>query len=237
MWQWKNHLPGLSAKNSILTVCPVCADTYHMADFSGNLGSSANVKPPFQPTLSPSDPVSGSFVYDDQLIFLSSPFPGVNVKFADFPDIGLIPPATAFTINLGAPELTFTLADAIQNSGAIQYLNGQFNGFFFAADFTFSVDSNPYRLNVQGLTFTIKLLNQLGGSPVALNSTKVSGRLYSTLENEQPYVPGAPLPSNPPAWLQPGRPGWIQKGFQKQLSGTCLSENQEAESGMALPFL
>lgn len=188
-------LAGLTVMLVVFANIPVIADTYHSADFSGSInGGSANCKYPFNTIISQGGPVSGSFVYDDQLI----PATGlINVPFSSFPDIAQIPPATAFTINLGAPALTFTLADAIQNSGAIQYSNGNFNGFFFDADFTFFVDNNPYRLDVQGLTFSIKLLDQIGGSPVPLTSAKVNGRLYSTLSNIQPFEPSPTVPLPP----------------------------------------
>lgn len=109
------------------------ADTYHTATFSGRLFSSPNVKAPFTSELSPGGTVTGSFVIDDSLI------PGsgtgfVNVGVASFPDITKIPFTLAFTINLGAADLTFDLADAIQNSGAIQFNHGNFVGFFFDTD-------------------------------------------------------------------------------------------------------
>ena len=66
--------------------------------------------------------------------------------FQSFPAIAQIPAATAFTIDLGAPSLTFTLADAIPGSGAIQYNNGHFNGFAYVSDFTFL--NNPYEFSV-----------------------------------------------------------------------------------------
>ena len=158
---------------AIVTI-PALADTYHTATFTGNINpGSANVKAPFNSVLTQGGPISGSFVIDDNLI----PLPGsgfVNVFFSSFPDIALIPAATAFTIDLGVPALTFTLADAIQNSGAIQFNNGQFRGFFFVADFIFT-DNKPYRFDDQGGTWSIKLLDQIGGSPVPLTSAKVSG--------------------------------------------------------------
>jgi hypothetical protein len=117
-------LAGLAVMLVVFTNIPVIADSYYSADFSGAInGGSANCKYPFNTIISQGGPVSGSFVYDEQLILTTGL---VNVPFSSFPDIAQIPPATAFTINLGAPALIFTLADAIQNSGAIQYSNGKF---------------------------------------------------------------------------------------------------------------
>jgi hypothetical protein len=193
-------IAGLAVVWIVYASMPAFADTYHTANFSGSIApGNANVKAPFDAIISQSGPVVGSFVYDDQLI----PAPGsgfVNVFFANFPDIGQIPAATAFTIDLGAPELTFTFADAlpgdppgiIPSSAAIQYNNGVFNGFFFVADFIYQ--GNPYRFDDEGGSWSIKLLDQIGGSPVPLTSAKVSGTLNFSLTNVQPYTP-VPAPA------------------------------------------
>ena len=141
-------------------------------------------------TFTQGGPISGNFVIDDNLIPASnSGF--VNVFFSNFPDIATIPSATAFTIDLGANSLVFTLADAIQNSGAIQFNNGNFVGFFFDTDFMF--DNMPYRFDDQGGSWNIKLLDQLGGSPVPLTSAKVNGRIdgmaLGEVYNPTPSVP------------------------------------------------
>lgn len=131
------------------------ADTYHTATFSGQLGSSPNVKAPFAGNgFTANGAITGSFVYDDNLI-PSSGSGFVNVFFSTFPDIGLIPDPTAFNLSVGG--LTFTLGDALvqfpTQEAAIQYNNGVFNGFFYVSDFTFL--GNPYELSLQGSTFTI----------------------------------------------------------------------------------
>lgn len=174
---------------------PAFADTYHTATFTGHINpGNANVKTPFNSVLTQGGPISGSFVIDDNLIPASnSGF--VNVFFSSFPDIANIPAATAFTINLGTASLTFTLADAIQNSGAIQFNNGQFSGFFFDADFMFT-DNKPYRFDDQGGTWSIKLLDQLGGSPVPLTSAKVNGHIDGMTIGQlyNPNSPTTPIP-------------------------------------------
>ncbi len=166
------------------------ADTYNLVTFTGNINpGNANVKSPFNSVLTQGGAISGSFVIDNNLIPASgSGF--VNVPFSSFPDIANIPPSTAFTIDLGSPSLTFTLADAIQNSGAIQFNNGQFRGFFFVADFLFT-DGNPYRFDDQGGTWSIKLLDQIGGAPVPLTSAKVSG-VITGMTVGAPFVPSTP---------------------------------------------
>lgn len=169
---------------------PAFADTYFTADIIGAISSgTSNVKTPFTSILTQGDPISGSFVYDANLIpAAGSGFQ--NVYFSSFPDIAKISAATAFTINLGNAAVTFTLADAIQNSGAIQYNNGQFVGFFFDADFTYA--GNPYRFDDQGGSWSIKLLDHIGGSPVPLTSAKVNGHITG-LGTPQPFTP-VPVP-------------------------------------------
>jgi hypothetical protein len=145
------------------------ADTYHTTTFTGAISpGNANVLAPFTSVLTQGHSILGGFVLDNTLI------PGagtgfVNVFFSNFPDAANIPAATAFTINLGAPSLTFTLADADSFApAAIQFNNGKFNGFFFETDFTFT-DNKPYRFIDQGGLWSIWSLDQLGinGNPQA----------------------------------------------------------------------
>jgi hypothetical protein len=159
----------------ILLPAATFADTYHMATFSGQLGSSPNIKSPFAGNgFDPSGPITGSFVFDDNLI----PAPGsgpINIFFSNFPDIAEIPPATAFTLSLGG--LTFDLGDAQTppfgtQEAAIQYNNGAFNGFFYVSDFMFQ--GNPYELTLQGSVLAIVPI--VGGFPQITNH-RVNARL------------------------------------------------------------
>ncbi|HVO84157.1 MAG TPA: PEP-CTERM sorting domain-containing protein [Syntrophobacteria bacterium] len=184
----------------IIAYVPAFADVYHTANFSGAMFSAPNVKPPFSGSgFAGNGPVSGSFVYDDQLI----PAPGTgfrNVYFDNtlaggFPDIASIPAATLFTIELGTTPLTFTFADAnseiFYHDAAIQYNNGHFNGFFFEADFDFL--GNQYRFSDQGGLWNIQQL--VNGVPTFSNL--VSGYINigdNNLSGIQPYTPGAPVP-------------------------------------------
>jgi len=150
----------------VLTLLPgvAFADTYHTATFSGALFGGPNVQPPFLGNgFAPGGAVTGSFVYDDNLIPASgSGF--VNVFFSSFPDIAQIPPSTAFSLSVGG--LTFGLGDAQSpfpgfEEAAIQYNNGHFNGFFYISDFMFQ--GNPYELSLQGGTLSI--VPFVGGFP------------------------------------------------------------------------
>lgn len=177
---------------------PILADTYHTASFSGAMYSGPNVNPPFLGNgFEGGGPVSGSFVFDDNMI------PGagsgvVNVFFSTFPDIVKIPAATALTINLGTTPLTFTFADAmpgnppgiIPSSAAIQYNNGNFNGFFFVTDFTF-IDENQYEFTIQGGQWNIQQL--VGGYPSGTNL--VTGYINFSLTDVQPYTPPSVAPT------------------------------------------
>ncbi len=166
------------------------ADTYHSANFSGQLFSSVNIKAPFSGTLFGSDPVSGNFVYDDQL----KPGSGtgfVNVFLSSFPDVSVIPSATAFSFHLGT-GLDFDLANALPGQVAVQYNNGNFNGFFYVSDFMFQ--GNPYELQVQGGVFNVRALDNQG---YPTGSNLVSGALFignGSLSNTQVYDPRAPIP-------------------------------------------
>ena len=159
-----------------LTAISAFADLYNVANFSGHLsGGSANVKSPFSNVISQGGPVTGSFVYDAALVPSGSS--GLqNVFFSSFPDVANIPNGTAFTLNLGSPALTFDLGSAMVQAptqeAAVQYNNGQFNGFFFVSQFNF--EGSPYELDVQGRSFDVF---------VVVNGTKTfTGKVHGTLD-------------------------------------------------------
>jgi hypothetical protein len=164
------------------------ADTLYSADFSGGI-QYPSVGSPFDGLCSAGDicgGVTGSFVFDsNQIPASNSGF--VNVFLSGIPGSGSIPSSTAFNISLG-PNLSFTLADAAQGSGAIQYNNGNFNGFFYLADFTYQ--GNNYQLDDQGGLFSIYLLNSLGEE----TTVEASGYLNFNLTNETPYQISTPPP-------------------------------------------
>jgi hypothetical protein len=183
------------------------ADTYTMVDFTGQInGGNANVKAPFTGNgFAPNDPITGHFVYDNQLV------PGsglVNVFDNTFPDIANIPPGDAFSLTLDS--LHFTAADNIDTliPFGVQYSNGQFHGFEFAGDFQFQ--SLFYRFRIDGTVITVKQLDGVPnafdphGNPVPLTSSKINATINLQLANAQPYTPlppntggGVPEPS---AW-------------------------------------
>ena len=141
------------------------ADTYMSATFTGAInGGNANVKAPFSGNgFTQSDTFSGSFVYDASLI----PATGTtNIFYQNFPDIGLIPNATAFSFTLDG--LSFNAGDNLNflRPLGIQYQNGQFAGFVFIADFAFQ--GKEYQIKSEGGPITVKLLNGIalpGGDP------------------------------------------------------------------------
>jgi hypothetical protein len=175
----------------LLSTFAAFGDTYHIVDFTGSINpGNANVKSPFTGTFTQSGPISGHFVYDDQLI------PGagsgfVNVFFSSFPDIATIPSATAFEINMGG-GYDLTLADAVSGQAAIQYNNGHFNGFFFAYDFAYG--GSNWELAIQGGPIHIY-------DPSNPAASKVNAHINigdASLMNEAVYTPPAPpVPSVP----------------------------------------
>lgn len=130
------------------------ADVYKTANFTlGVFGGNANQQAPFAGVVAPY-PAGGSYtgtlVYDQNFV----PAPGsgfVNVYFSSFPDIALIPGATALSFQLGSLP-GFSLSDAQVQFGmqqaAIQYHNGNFAGLYYIADFTYA--GNPYELQIMG---------------------------------------------------------------------------------------
>jgi hypothetical protein len=168
-------------------------DVYDSANFSGQLGSSPNIKAPFAGHgFNPSDTFTGNFVYDVNLIPPSIPPSGSNVFFSNFPDIAAISSPTAFTLSIGG--LTFTLADAQVQSptqeAAIQYNNlGQFHGFFYISDFTFT-DGKPYELSIQGTSLSIVPI--VGGFPQF--NHLVNATVHTNLTNISPFTPVSTTP-------------------------------------------
>ena len=175
------------------------ADVYMTANFSGNLGSAGNIQPPFNASGSgfgPGDPITGSFVFDVNKI----PGAGVtNVFMSTFPDIGIIPNATAFQFNLDG--ISFNAGDNLTTEGplAIQYSNGQFNGFTFVGDFAFG--SSEYQLRIGGQNISVKLLDGVPnvfdphGFPTGnslMNATLNIGDV--NLTNVQAFDPTAAVP-------------------------------------------
>jgi len=182
------------------------ADTYTKADFSGAINpGNANVKPPFSGNgFSQSDPLSGHFVFDNQLVG----GPGfTNVFFNTFPDAANIPSADQFSLTLDG--LTFTAADNIDAllPAGVQYLNGDFHGFEFVTDFLFQ--SAYYQFRIDGPAITVRLLdgvanaydvhgNPIGGSLINAHVNIGNGNLA----NQTPYVPvvGGPGVPEPATW-------------------------------------
>ncbi|WEK42348.1 MAG: hypothetical protein P0Y64_13240 [Candidatus Sphingomonas colombiensis] len=167
---------------------PALADTYTQANFSGGIfGGNANVQSPFSGNgFSPGQTFGGSFVFDNNLIpAAGSGF--VNVLDNSFPDYANIPAADLFTFNFG--PLSFTAANAAAPM-AVQYNNGNFNGFFYIADFTFQ--NANYQLQIQGGSLTVVALDGQGNPGF---NNLVNG--YINIGNRAVTNPTAYVPSGP----------------------------------------
>lgn len=170
----------------------VSAATYVQADFTGAMNpGDANVKVPFKGNgFVQSQPFSGSFVYDSDLV-PSGPV-ATNIFFSSFADIALIPDATAFSFNFGT--LNFNLGDNLdaERAAGIQYKNGVFNGFVFLANFEFQ--GNQYQLRTEGFAITVRLLNPQG-FPTGTNL--INAHFDPSLTNLTPYDPNVGVAETP----------------------------------------
>jgi hypothetical protein len=192
-WDRKNYVAALSlAVTIILSAAPSFADTYNMATFIGGIyGGDANAQSPFSPSIHQGGAISGGFIIDTT----QTPGAGsgyVNNFFTGYPDIANIPAASAFNINLGTANLTFSLADALWGAAAIQFNNGNFNGFFYDTHFTYT-DSREYDFSIQGRTWNISYIDPASGYP---GQQYVSGYIDGMTLGDRftPVVPGAPVP-------------------------------------------
>ena len=196
-----SRLAGLALSCALLTPALAAADTYTLANFSGHMNpGDANVKSPFRNNgFLQSQPFSGSFVYDNNLV------PGgasgaVNVYDGNFPDIALIPDAVAFQLNFGT--LSFDAGDNLDSEifggPGISYNNGVFRGFEFITNFAFQ--SVNYQLRIDGSALTVRLLNDSGfatGSSF-INATidgMSGGVAYVPTAGPGPGGPGVPEPA------------------------------------------
>jgi hypothetical protein len=181
---------GIAA--ALATVTGASADVYMSANFSGGIFSAANVKAPFIGTVTPNSTFTGSLVFDSSLI--PAGLGTQNVQFASFPDIGAIPPATAFQFSMGS--LSFNLNN--DPLAAIQYKNGKFNGF--AANEVFTFGGIQYDLLISGGTWQIYLAP--GGNP-DFNTTFVSGYFNigdAALTGKTSYTPQVAAVPEPSTW-------------------------------------
>lgn len=180
---------------ALAAATPALADTYTKAIFSGGtFGGGANLQSPFSGNgFFPGQTFSGSFVFDNNLI----PAAGsgyVNVFGNSFPDYANIPAADLFTFNFG--PLTFNAA----SPAAVQYNNGNFNGFFYVSDFAFQ--GGNYQLQIQGGSISVVALDNQGNP--GFNSL-VNGYINignNAVTDQAPYVPvvaGGAVPE-PATW-------------------------------------
>lgn len=180
---------------ALLVAHPASAATLIDVTYSGALGSSANVKAPFNAAgsgFTPNMGFSGTFYYDPAQI----PATGTTNVFFDTVTSNGIAATDAFTLNFG--PYTFTLADNIDALGqaGIQYNNGQFNGFVFVTDFLFN--GSWYQFRANGPSITVKLLDNVSnqydphGYPVGTTSY-INARFTTGNANLSPVVdvPGA----------------------------------------------
>lgn len=173
---------------------PLAAATYLQANFSGQLGSNANVKAPFNGNgFTGGQAFSGSFLIENELV----PGSGTgfqNVFFNNYADAATIPANVAFTINFGS--YTWTNADNLDSErlAGVQFNNGVFNGFVFLTNFQFQ--GQTYQFRTEGGVVSVKLVS--GGFPTGSNL--INGTINFPYTNATPYVPGTPSVPEPTSW-------------------------------------
>ena len=175
------------------------ADPVYMSgDFSGGLNSVTSTMKArltaagYDPllfncaTCADATPVTGHVIFDS-----SVPVPSTGI--VNVFSIGAIPGVSADLIfELNIDGLSFHFGDTgVVGGPAIQYNNGNFNGFFFAEDF-FSPNQTSLRLNVQGPTFSLIRLSD--------RAILFTGRIDGALAIE-PFDPTNPQPLPEPTTL------------------------------------
>jgi hypothetical protein len=175
------------------------ADTYTDVSFTGSISpGNANVQPPFSTagfSGVPGDPITGSFVFDDNLV------PGGGTGFTNVAiPTGFSVPSFNLTITAAnSTTLNFNLANELSSAqggldAQVQYNNGQFNGFAYVSDFAFS--GSEYQFSIQG--GSISIFQLLNGAPTG--SQLLSGFINigdSALTDATTVAPiPTPLPSS-----------------------------------------
>ena len=185
----------------ITSVAPhiALADTYTEVNFTGSIApGNANVQPPFSTagfSGVPGDPITGSFVFDDNLV------PGSGTGFTNVAiPTGFSAPSFDLTITAAnSATLNFNLANEFSSAqggldAQVQYNNGHFNGFAYVSDFAFS--GSEYQFSIQG--GSISIFQLLNGAPTG--SQLLSGFINigdSALTDATTVVPiPTPLPSS-----------------------------------------
>ena len=180
------------------------APIYKSADFAGGLNSvTSSMKSQltaagFNSALFNCSTCAGATSVTGKVIFDSSlPVPGggaVNVF-----SIGAIPNVAnglIFDLDIDGISLEFG-APGVQGGPAVQYLNGAFNGFFFAEDFLAPDGQTQVRFNLQGGTFNLrKLTNGTPGATLFTGFLTVGANGLTNVQNFDPSAPpqGVPEP-------------------------------------------
>jgi hypothetical protein len=185
----------------ITSVAPqiALADTYTEVNFTGSISpGNANVQPPFSTagfSGVPGDPITGTFVFDDNLV------PGSGTGFTNVAiPAGFSVPSFNLSITAAnSATLNFNLGNELSSAqggldAQVQYNNGHFNGFAYVSDFAYS--GSEYQFSIQGSSISIFQL--LNGAPAG--SQLLSGYINigdSALTNATTVVPiPTPLPSS-----------------------------------------
>jgi hypothetical protein len=177
------------------------ADTYTEANFTGAIEpGNANAQPPFSTagfSGAPSSLITGTFIFDDNEV------PGAGSGF----DNVAIPsgsgfPTASFNLTITAANsntLNFNLGNELSSAqggldAAVQYDNGNFNGFSYVSDFAYS--GSEYQFLISG--GTISIFQLVNGAPTGGQLLSAFINIgNSALTGETKFTPPAPVPLPP----------------------------------------
>lgn len=173
----------------LASTSPVIAASYTQASFTGQLGSSPNIKDPFKTSFTGGQTFSGSFVFQDDLVPAGPGF--TNIFFDNFTDAASISAADAFTINFGSHN--WTKADNLDSEllAGIQYSGGAFRGFVFHTNFDF--EGQTYQFGIEGGTISVM---QVVNGFVTGNSL-INGTINAPYTDATAFTPGDGTPPVP----------------------------------------
>ncbi len=206
------------------------ADNYTEVNFTGAISpGNANAQAPFSTagfSGAPSSPITGTFIFDDNQV----PGAGSGLDNVTIPS-GSGFPTSSFNLTITAANsntLNFNLGNELSSAqggldAAVQYNNGNFNGFSYVSDFSYS--GSEYQFQISG--GTISIFELANGAPTGGQLLSAYINIgNSALTGQTPFTPTSPVPLPPSlGMLVAGLAGlllWRRKPGQGAAAGGSL---------------